>query len=81
MCYQKGHYQSDCSILKQFRLDNTRRKDHGTSALKAEEAGNVVIAEEFDSDSICTGPERTILATQSPAWVVDLGATKYFTGD
>ena len=50
-------------MLKQFRLDNTRKKDHSTSALKAEEAGNVVIAEEFDSDSICTSPERTMLVT------------------
>ena len=49
-------------MLKQFRLDNIRKKDYSTSASKAEEAGNVVIAkEEFDSDSICTSPERTIL--------------------
>ena len=68
MYYQKGYYQSDCSILKQFRLDNIRKKDHSTNASKAEEAGNIVITEEeFDSDSIYTSPERTILATQSPA--------------
>ena len=53
-------------MLKQFRLDNARKRDQGTS--KAEEAGNVAIAEEeFDSDSIYTSPERTMLVTQSPA--------------
>ena len=80
--YQKGYYQSDCPMLKQFRLENARKKDHSTSASKAEEAGNIAIAEEeFDSDSICTSPERAILVTQSPVWVLDSGATKHFTSD
>jgi hypothetical protein len=62
VCYQKGHYQRDCLLLKQFRLDNAKRKDHG-EASQTEEAGSIAIAEEFDSDSIYTGPERAMLAT------------------
>ena len=51
VCYQKGHYQNDCPLLKEFRLENAKKKDQG--APKAEEAGNVAIAEEeFNSDSI-----------------------------
>ena len=80
MCYQKGHYQNDCPLLKQFRLDNAKKKDQGAS--KAKEAGNVAIAEEeFDSDSICTSFERAMLITQLSTWVLDSGATKHFTGD
>jgi hypothetical protein len=64
VCYQKGHYQTDCPLLKQFRHDNARKKDQG--APKVEEAGNVAIAEEeFDSDSIYLdpNPERAMLTT------------------
>jgi hypothetical protein len=61
VCYQKGHYQSDCPLLKQFRLDNAKKKDQGPAS-QTEEAGNIAIAEEFDSDSIYTGPERAMLA-------------------
>jgi hypothetical protein len=84
VCYQKGHYQNDCPLLKQFRFDNAKKKDQG--APKTEEAGNVAIAEEeFDSDSIYLdldpNPERAMLTTTSPAWALDSGATKHFTGD
>jgi hypothetical protein len=80
VCYQKGHYQRDCPLLKQIRLDSAKKKDHG-QASQTEEAGNIAIAEEFDSDSIYTGPERAMLATTSLTWVLDSGATKHFTGD
>jgi hypothetical protein len=49
--------------------------------LQTEEAGNIAIAEEFDSDLIYTGPERAMLATTSLTWVLNLGATKHFTSD
>jgi hypothetical protein len=80
VCYQKGHYQSDCPLLKQFPLNNAKKKDQGPAS-QTEEAGNIAIAEEFDSDSIYTGPERAMLATTSLTWVLDSGATKHFTGD
>jgi hypothetical protein len=67
-------------LLKQIRLDSAKKKDH-SQASQTEEAGNIAIAEEFDSDSIYTGPERAMLATTSPTWVLDSGATKHFTGD
>jgi hypothetical protein len=64
VCYQKGHYQRDCPLLKQFRLDNAKKKDHG-QASQTEEAGNIAIAKEFDGDLIYIGPERVMLATTS----------------
>jgi len=80
--YQKGHYQKDCPLLKQFQFNNARKTDQG--APKAEEAGNVAIAkEEFDSDSIYLdpNPKRAMLTTTSLAWALDSGATKHFTSD
>jgi hypothetical protein len=80
VCYQKGHYQRNCSLLKQIWLNNAKKKDH-SQALQTEEAGNIAIAEEFDSDSIYTGLERAMLAITSLTWVLDLGVTKHFTSD
>jgi hypothetical protein len=65
VCYQKSHHQNDCPLLKQFRLDNAKKRDQG-QASNAEEAGNVAIAEEFDSDLIYTTPDCAMLATTSP---------------
>jgi hypothetical protein len=52
-------------LLKQFRLDNAKKKDYG-QASQTEKAGNIAIAEEFDSDSIYSGPERAMLAITFP---------------
>jgi hypothetical protein len=32
VCYQKGHYQRDCPLLKQIRLDNAKKKDYGQAS-------------------------------------------------
>jgi hypothetical protein len=51
-------------LLKQIRLNSAKKKDHG-QASQTEEARNIAIAKEFDSNSIYTSLERVMLATTS----------------
>jgi hypothetical protein len=64
VCYQKGHYQRDCPLLKQIWLNSAKKKDH-SQALQTKKARNITIAKEFNSDLIYTSPERAILITTS----------------
>jgi hypothetical protein len=47
-------------LLKQFWLNNTKKKDQ-SQALKTKKAKNIIITKEFDSDLIYTSLKHIIL--------------------